>query len=52
MELKSMTIVITGAASGIGHALSLGFLENGATVLGVDVNPEGLKPLEEKGALT
>ncbi|MBW2141966.1 MAG: SDR family oxidoreductase [Deltaproteobacteria bacterium] len=43
---------MTKSEGGIGHALSLGFLENGATVLGVDVNPEGLKPLEEKGALT
>ncbi|MBW2090929.1 MAG: SDR family oxidoreductase [Deltaproteobacteria bacterium] len=52
MELESMTIVITGAGSGIGHALSLGFLKDKATVMAVDINPEGLKPLEEKGAIT
>jgi len=47
-----MTVCITGAASGIGHALSLGFLEDGAKVVAVDVNSEGLKPLEDKGAIT
>ncbi len=51
MDLKSMTVLITGAASGIGHALSLGFLKDEATVVAVDINPEGLKPLEEKGAI-
>jgi len=47
-----MTICITGAASGIGHAISLGFLEDGAEVVAVDINSEGLEPLEEKGAIT
>lgn len=52
MKLGSMTICITGAASGIGHAISLGFLEDGAEVVAVDINSEGLEPLEEKGAIT
>jgi len=52
MELSSMTVCITGAASGIGHALSLGFLEDGAKVVAVDINSEGLEPLENKGAIT
>lgn len=47
-----MTVCITGAASGIGHAISLGFLEDGAKVVAVDINSEGLKPLEDKGAIT
>ncbi|MHA1987954.1 MAG: SDR family NAD(P)-dependent oxidoreductase [Promethearchaeota archaeon] len=52
MKLSSMTVCITGAASGIGHAISLGFLEDGAKVLAVDINSEGIKILEEKGAIT
>ncbi len=47
-----MTVCITGAASGIGHAISLGFLEDGAKVVAVDINRDGLKPLEDKGAIT
>jgi len=46
-----MTVCITGAASGIGHAISLGFLEDGAKVLAVDIISEGLDNLEEKGAI-
>jgi len=52
LELSSITVCITGAASGIGHAISLGFLEDGAKVVAVDINREGLKLLEEKGAIT
>jgi len=52
MDINLMTVLITGAASGIGHALSLGFLDDGAKVVAVDINPEGLKPLAEKGAVT
>ena len=33
------SIVITGAASGIGRALALGFLADGAHVIGADVQP-------------
>ena len=47
-----MTVCITGAASGIGNAISLGFLEDGAKVVAVDIKSEGLKPLEDKGAIT
>jgi len=47
-----MTVCITGAASGIGRAISLGFLEDGAKVVAVDINSEGLEILEEKGAIT
>lgn len=51
MKLDSMSVCITGAASGIGHAISLGFLNDGANVLAVDINKEGLEPLKEKGAI-
>ncbi len=47
-----MTVCVTGAASGLGQAISLGFIEDGAKVVAVDINSEGLKPLEEKGAIT
>ena len=46
-----MTVCITGAASGIGHAICLGFLEDGVKVVAVDINSGGLKPLEDKGAI-
>ncbi|MHA1913011.1 MAG: SDR family NAD(P)-dependent oxidoreductase [Promethearchaeota archaeon] len=52
MNLKSMTVCITGAARGIGYAISRGFLEDGARVLAVDINDDGLKSLEERGAIT
>jgi 3-hydroxybutyrate dehydrogenase len=51
-ELDGKTIVITGAASGIGLACAEGFLNDGARVLGVDINRDGLKGLEAKGAMT
>lgn len=50
MELSEMTVVITGAASGIGHALALGFLDDKARVVAVDRNPEGMEDLGNKGA--
>lgn len=50
--IDSMTVLITGAASGIGHALSLGFLGDGARVVAIDRHEEGLSDLEEKGAST
>jgi NAD(P)-dependent dehydrogenase (short-subunit alcohol dehydrogenase family) len=52
MGIESMTVLVTGAASGIGHALSMGFLDDGARVVAVDINQEGLEPLAEKGAVT
>jgi NAD(P)-dependent dehydrogenase (short-subunit alcohol dehydrogenase family) len=52
MELNEMTILVTGAASGIGQALSRGFLDDGAAVVAVDRNADGLAPLERKGAIT
>ncbi|KKK42843.1 hypothetical protein LCGC14_1108570 [marine sediment metagenome] len=52
MDLNLMTVCITGAASGIGRALALGFLNDGANVVAVDINVEELKPLEDRGAIT
>ena len=51
MELNKLTVLVTGAASGIGHALSRGFLNDGATVVAVDRNTEGLEPLANQGAI-
>jgi len=52
MKLSSMTVCLTGASSGIGHAIGLGFLKDGAKVVAVDINSEGLDILEKKGAIT
>ena len=52
MDINSMTVLVTGAASGIGYALSMGFLDDGAKVVAVDMNQEGLEALAERGALT
>ena len=52
MQLSGMTVVITGAASGIGRALSQGFLNDGANLLAVDRDPDGLKLLASQGAIT
>ena len=46
------TVVITGAASGIGKALAEGFLADGARVVAADIQKEGLASLAERGALT
>jgi NAD(P)-dependent dehydrogenase (short-subunit alcohol dehydrogenase family) len=43
---------VTGAASGIGHAISEGFLKDGARVVAVDLNQEGLGELDNRGAIT
>ncbi len=46
------TILITGVASGIGEATLTLFSENNWKVIGVDVNGEGLKKVEEKCVFT
>lgn len=50
--LEGKTIVITGAASGLGKAWVDGFLQDGATVIGSDINEDGLNVIKEAGALT
>ncbi|MFV0452372.1 MAG: SDR family NAD(P)-dependent oxidoreductase [Propioniciclava sp.] len=44
--IKGRTIVITGAGSGIGKAIAKRFAADGATVVGTDVNADGLAELD------
>jgi len=50
--LQDKTIIITGAASGLGRAWTLGFLKEGARVAALDVNAESLSNLKAVGAMT
>ena len=50
--LAGRTALVTGAASGLGRAFALGYLADGAAVVAVDVNGEGLGPLTDAGAVT
>ena len=50
--VKNKTIVITGAASGIGRAWAKAFNQEGANVVACDINQEGLSALEGLGILT
>lgn len=52
MTLTGQTVLITGAASGIGLALAKGFLADGAKVVAVDVTAAGLDVLDAAGATT
>lgn len=52
MKVNEMTVVITGAGSGIGQALSRGFLNDGVNLVAVDRYGEGLKSLAAQGAKT
>lgn len=42
MQIAQKTVVVTGAGSGIGRALTLQLLKRGAAVAGVDINPRAL----------
>ena len=46
-SLEGKTILITGAASGIGRATSLQCSEMGAKVILVDLNENGLKETQQ-----
>ncbi|MFV0460472.1 MAG: SDR family NAD(P)-dependent oxidoreductase [Actinomycetales bacterium] len=45
-SVEGKTIVISGAGSGIGQAIAKRFAQDGATVIGTDVNREGLAQLD------
>lgn len=51
-DLDGTTVVITGAASGLGRAFAEGFLAEGAKVVGTDIDEAGLAALGAQGALT
>lgn len=42
LEFTGKSVVITGAAAGMGKAITVNFLKNGATVVAVDVNESAL----------
>lgn len=41
-DLSGRVAVVTGAASGLGHAIAVGMARYGATVVGADINDAGL----------
>lgn len=47
-EFNGQTVFITGAASGIGQAQAVAFLDNGANVFAFDRQEEGLRSLKEQ----
>lgn len=49
-DLQGKTIVITGAASGLGRAWAEGFLAAGATVIAADIDAARLEDMGQKGA--
>ena len=46
-ELSDSIVLVTGAARGIGRALTNGFLREGAAVIAVDRDPGGVEPFDE-----
>ncbi len=50
MRLKEKVAIVTGAASGIGRATAHKFTEEGARVVAVDINEEGLKETVNTGS--
>jgi 3-oxoacyl-[acyl-carrier protein] reductase len=50
VKINETKIIITGAGSGFGKAMSLGFSKQGAKIYGVDINSSALKVLKEENA--
>ena len=48
MDVKNTSIIITGAASGFGRAMSLHFSAQGARVYAIDCNQESLTKLKQE----
>ncbi len=46
-QLNDQVAVVTGCSSGIGRAIAVRFLDEGGTVIGLDIN-EGKEPLEHE----
>lgn len=51
VELRDRLVMITGAASGIGRALSLEFLRKGCKVIALDKSLDGLQDLKKEASL-
>jgi len=47
LRLKDQVAIVTGAAQGMGRAISTRFLQEGATVIGIDMNEKGIESLAE-----
>jgi NAD(P)-dependent dehydrogenase (short-subunit alcohol dehydrogenase family) len=50
MSFQGRRAIVTGAGSGIGQAVALHLLSEGARVTAVDINDRGLDPVREAGA--
>lgn len=50
--IDGKTVLVTGAASGLGKAWAEGFHADGAKVIAVDIQQKGLAPLADQGIVT
>ncbi|MBQ2776753.1 MAG: SDR family NAD(P)-dependent oxidoreductase, partial [Peptococcaceae bacterium] len=48
MLLQDKVAIVTGAASGLGKAIALEYLKEGATVIAADINAEKLNQLQQE----